>query len=172
MVSDKEVEERMYSIGDEIVHANYGVGEIVGLEEKELMGETKSYYVVKTKDSTYWIPVKKLDNERIRPIATPETIKDSVVEALEAEPQEMADNYKTRRKRINDVNGEIIPMAQVVRDLSYRQATDRLNTTERQRLDKLKSRLATEWAASIGITVQNARKKINKILRKHYKKEE
>jgi len=172
MMNEKEQEERIYSIGDEIVHANYGVGEIVGLEEKELMGETKSYYVVKTKDSTYWIPAKKLDNERIRPITSPDTIQDSVVSALEAEPQEMDDNYKTRRKRINDVNGEIVPMAKVVRDLSYRQATDRLNTTERQMLDKLKSRLATEWATSIGVTVQTARKKINKILRQHKKEGE
>ncbi|MCJ7701042.1 MAG: hypothetical protein MUO62_05625 [Anaerolineales bacterium] len=159
----------MYSIGENIVHAHYGVGEIIRIEDKELFGKTTTYYVVKTNDSTFWLPIEKADNERTRPIVSAETIQDQVIEVLEAGPQEMASHYKTRRKRIEDViiNGGIVPIAELVRDLYYRKTTDSLTTIESRSYDRLKKRLITEWAKSVGTTTRTVNTKIQKILQRH-----
>jgi RNA polymerase-interacting CarD/CdnL/TRCF family regulator len=116
--------------------------------------------------------VEKADNERIRPIATSETIENKVVETLEADPREMASHYKTRKKRIKDVrlSGEIVPIARLVRDLTYRQFTKgNITDVENRNLEKLRSRLISEWARSVGTTRQQVRKKIRKILQQHRK---
>jgi RNA polymerase-interacting CarD/CdnL/TRCF family regulator len=166
-------EKRMpYTIGDKIVHAYYGVGQVVGIEEKILNDNTTTYFVVETRNSTFWLPVDKADNERIRPIASSETIEKKVVETLEADPREMASHYKTRKKRIKDVrlSGEIVPIARLVRDLTYRQFTKgNITDVESRNLEKLRNRLISEWARSVGATRRQVRKKIRKILQQHRK---
>jgi len=161
---------KTFSIGDDIVHAYYGVGQIVDIEDKQLNDKIHTYYVVQTKDSTFWLPVDKADNERIRSITSSKIFQDSVVEALAADPQEMASHYQTRRKRIKDVraSGEILRIAKLVRDLSYRRyAKGRLTDIERRNLDRLRNRLITEWARSVGITKRKVRAKVRRILQWH-----
>lgn len=153
----------LYSIGDQIVHAHYGVGQIVDTENKIFDGQTTTYYVVETRNSTFWLPIDKADNERIRPIASSEIIENKVVETLKAAPQKMASHYQTRRKRIKDVrtSGEIVPIARLVRDLTHRRFTKgNLTDVERRNLDRLKNRLASEWASSVGTTTRKVRAKI------------
>jgi RNA polymerase-interacting CarD/CdnL/TRCF family regulator len=159
-----------YSIGDKIVHAYYGVGQVIDIEDKKLNDKTTTYYVVETRNSTFWLPVEKADNERIRPIASSVTIENNVVEALKADPQEMASHYKTRKKRIKDVrtSGEIVPIARLVRDLTYRRyKKGGLTDTESRSLDRLRSRLTAEWARSVGTTRSKVHAKIRKILLRH-----
>jgi RNA polymerase-interacting CarD/CdnL/TRCF family regulator len=165
----------LYSIGDRIVHAFYGVGQVVDIEEKKLNEKTTTYYVVETRNSTYWLPVENADNERIRPIATSETIEDNVIQALKDAPQEMASHYKTRKKRIKDVRstGKIVPIAKLVRDLTYRQfSKGGLTTIESRNLDRLRNQLTSEWARSVGTKRSKVRAKIRKILQQHQKEEE
>ena len=171
MNATKETE-MPYSIGDKIVHAYYGVGQIIDIEEKILNDNATTYFVVETRNSTFWLPVEKADNERIRPITSSETIEKNVVETLEADPQVMASHYKTRKKRIKDVrqSGEIVPIARLVRDLTYRQFTKgNITDVENRNLEKLRNRLVSEWARSVGTTRREVRKKIRKILQQHRK---
>jgi RNA polymerase-interacting CarD/CdnL/TRCF family regulator len=159
-----------YSIGDKIVHAYYGVGQVVDIEDKKLDDKMTTYYVVKTRNSTFWLPVEKADNERVRPIVSSQTIENNVIETLKADPQEMASHHKIRKKRIMDVrtSGEIVPIARLVRDLTYRRFTKgNLTDIERRNLDHLKSRLASEWARSVGTTRRKVHSKIRKILQQH-----
>jgi CarD family transcriptional regulator len=164
----------LFSIGDYIVHKNYGVGEVVGIEEKTLSSKTTTYYVVETKDSTFWMPVVKADNERTRLIVPAKTIHNKVIEVLEDDPQEMSSNHKTRRKRIKDVNasGNIVIVAELVRDLTYRKAVKgRLAVLEDKDLEYLKNRLITEWitewAKSVRKPKQKVTQKVERILQQH-----
>ncbi len=165
----EELEDGVYSVGDEIVHAVYGVGKITKVEEKELEGETNRYYVVETENSTFWMPIEEADADRTRLVVSSKVIEDEVIDVMKAEPQEMADHYKTRRKTISDAknDGNIITTAEVVRDLAYRRAVDRLNTTERRGLNTLKKRLIKEWSASMGEEPRKVRARINQILREN-----
>jgi RNA polymerase-interacting CarD/CdnL/TRCF family regulator len=162
--------EMTYSIGDKIVHAYYGVGQIIDIEDKTLNKKANTYYVVKTKNSTFWLPVDKADNERIRPIASSETFENNVTETLKADPKDMASHHKTRKKRIKDVrlSGEVVPIAKLVRDLTFRRYTKGgLTETENRNLEHLTKRLVSEWARSVGTTRRQVRAKLRNILQQH-----
>ena len=135
-----------------------------------MSGKTDTYYVVQTKDSTFWLPVNNADNERTRPLVPPQTIKNKVIETLQDDPQEMASNYQTRRKRIKEVNasGKIVLVAQLVRDLTFRKAKKgSLATLDEKDLEYLKNRLITEWARSVGKTRENVAQKVENLLQLH-----
>jgi RNA polymerase-interacting CarD/CdnL/TRCF family regulator len=51
-----------------------------------------------------------------------------------------------------------------VRDLTARQTQSKLNTTEKRALDRFKDRLLLEWAASMGIEIDEARQRLEKRL--------
>ena len=64
------LEQKTYKTGDWIVHIFYGLGQIIGIDKRTLEGEKQMYFRVKTSDIVYWIPVIKIDFNRIRPIAS------------------------------------------------------------------------------------------------------
>ena len=172
MSNERQIE-NVYSIGDQIVHKQYGVGEIVTREEKELFGKTAQYYVVETENGTYWLPMKKEDNERIRPIADAEEI-DEVIQTLTDKPEQMQDDFKDRKQRIQKAtaSGEFHTIATLVRDLSYRRAESHLTSTEEKEIVKLENRLVNEWAASRKTTAQKIRIKLHKMFRRHQPEQE
>lgn len=163
--------EKQYSIGDQVVHTNYGVGEIVDIEEKELSGKTKRYYVIETKTSMYWLSIEDDDTDRVRPVASPEEILE-VINILEETPEVMQDHHRSRKKRIREAktDGDILSTAATLRDLSHRQDVDGLNATEQREFERLKNLLINEWAASEQIAADEVRDRINKIFRRHYPK--
>lgn len=159
--------DQAYVSGDWIVHLYYGVGQIVGVEKKCLEGQTVSYFKVKTKDSTIWIPVKHSDNVRVRPIANKEEINEAL-KILKRKPHQMSDDHTKRKSRIKNVkeDGTLRSIARIVRDLSARQAETKLNDSEERALTQFTDRLISEWAACMGIKLEEARKRLSGILEK------
>ena len=66
MTSDQSV----YSIGDWIVHVYYGVGQILSKENMTLEGTRQMYFRIKTENSSYLLPLTKIDLNRVRPLAS------------------------------------------------------------------------------------------------------
>lgn len=162
-----ETKVQEYAKGDWIVHLYHGVGQIVGVEKKGLEGQTVSYFKVKTKDSTFWIPVKAADNVRVRPIASEREIKEAI-KILKKQPRQMSDKHTERKDRIFDAkeDGTIASMARIIRDLTARQSETRLNDSEERALHQFTDRLLAEWAACFGIKVEEARLRLQKILQR------
>lgn len=156
-----------YARGDWIVHLYHGVGQIVGIEKKYLEGEIVSYFKVKTRDSTFWVPVKQVDNVRIRRIASRKDIQE-VLNILKRKPRAMSDDHAQRKSRISSVkeDGTLAAMARMVRDLTARQKQTRLNDSEERALNWFTERLLSEWATCFGIRLEEARKRLSQILQK------
>jgi RNA polymerase-interacting CarD/CdnL/TRCF family regulator len=137
-----------YSQDEWIVHAHFGVGQIVGVEVKSISGEETSYYRIKTSDSTFWVPVDQMDSELLRPLSTPDEIQQAI--ALLKEPaQEMSSNSKIRQSRIQTVRESNTPdgIAQLIRDLRERKRIKGvLYSSERAAFQTLSQRLVQEWA--------------------------
>ncbi len=159
--------DQAYASGDWIVHLYYGVGQIVGVEKKCLEGQTTSYFKVKTKDSTVWIPVKESDNLRVRPIANKREIQEALA-ILKRKPRQMSDDHTKRKSRIKKVkeDGTLEAIARIIRDLTARQSETKLNDSEERALNLFTDRLLTEWAACMGIKIDEARKRLMRILSK------
>ena len=155
-----------YSTGEWIVHSHYGVGQIEGVEVKNISGEETHYCRIKTSESTFWIPVDQMDSELIRPLATPEDIQ-QVIAALQEEPEAMSPNTKIRENQINTVrvNNAPIEIARLIRDLRARQREKGiLYSSERHAYRTLRQQLVQEWSMVTGTEAGGVEAQIDKLL--------
>ena len=59
----------MYNVGDNVVYPMHGAGCIVSIEEREVMGETQSYYILKMPgDVKVMVPIATAEQHGIRNI--------------------------------------------------------------------------------------------------------
>lgn len=153
--------------GDWIVHKHYGVGQIKSIEKKRIGDESASYYRVKTRNSTFWVPVKGVDSPRIRPIASKYKMRRALT-TLRRKPKEMDSNYKKRQIHIQEAlaDGSLTVIAELVRDLAWRQNSTKLNPGEEDVLNKLVNRLVKEWSICMKVDMSEAKQKLNDILHK------
>lgn len=157
--------EQIYSRGDWIVHRNYGVGQIKGIDVKKLGGREVACFKVKTKDCTYWLPVDKTPNSRIRPIISSPEFK-QIISILKRQPREMDSDYKKRRQRIRKVEekSSMVAIAELIRDLAALQAERGLNMTDEQAFERLTARLISEWSVCMNVEFEDAHQKLFQIL--------
>lgn len=162
-----ENENLTYRPGDWIVHLHHGVGEIECIEEKELGGDSTTYYKVVTKNKTLWVPLDKAENRWFRPLASNEEF-DEIIDILRKPPREMHSNHNTRKARINSVKsgGSLQDMARLIRDLWGRRAERRLNNTEERALRRFTDRFLREWSVAKGLDEEEARQHMQEILTK------
>lgn len=154
-----------YRPGDWIVHLHHGVGEIECIEEKELGGDSTTYYKVVTKNKTLWVPLDKAENRWFRPLASDEEF-DEIIDILRKPPREMHSNHNTRKARINSVksSGSLQELARLIRDLWGRRAQRRLNNTEERALRRFTDRFLREWSVCKGLDEEEARQRMQTIL--------
>jgi RNA polymerase-interacting CarD/CdnL/TRCF family regulator len=153
--------------GDWVSHLHHGVGQVEGKEKKSLGGESREYYKVNTRNGTYWIPTDDLDPDRIRRVVSEKALQQSIA-ILESPAEQMDSKHTVRKNRINKViaEGDLEGFCSLLRDLHGKRAADKLNTTEQRALSTIKKKIAAEWSATREISIQDANKELNKLLRK------
>jgi RNA polymerase-interacting CarD/CdnL/TRCF family regulator len=151
--------------GDWIVHLYYGIGQIVGTETKKIGGEKVQYYKVRTKNSTYFVPVTNAINDRIRPLSSEYKLR-KAKQILREEPQEFPDNHNERRKYLNETTSDrsIYNSAQLIRDLAYRKHHHGLNDFEKRALENTEQLFVLEWSIIQEISEEEAHEKLEKII--------
>lgn len=155
-----------YQSGDWIVHKHYGIGQIRGVEEKTISGQSAPYFRVKSERSTFWVSVEdSVQSTYIRPVPTPEDCQE-MVEVLKRPPRSLPDDFRVRQRYITEVEqgDSLVDVARLVRDLWARRADKSLNGTERQALRNLKERLLEEWSASMGIDKSECKGRMHTLL--------
>jgi len=157
MTSDQGV----YSIGDWVVHVYFGVGQILSKEKMTLEGIRQMYFRIKTENSSYWLPLAKIDLNRVRPIASKYQIKKALA-LTRKPPGQLSKDYKVRRKEISQAVNDIslYSKAKMIRDLHGRRVSDYLNLDEIDQLKNMKEDFCVEWA----LVLQINRKIVEKIL--------
>ena len=152
--------------GDWVSHLQYGVGQVEGKEKKSLAGESQEYYKVCTRNGDYWIPVENLDTDRIRMVVSEKKLQ-KAIGILESPAKSMDSKHTVRKKRIDEViaEGDLAGFCELLRDLHGKRAGGKLNTTEQRAHTSIKKKIAAEWSATREISVKEANKEVNKILR-------
>jgi RNA polymerase-interacting CarD/CdnL/TRCF family regulator len=136
-----------FSKGDWIVHARYGVGQVKGIERKELEGEKKLFFKVKTFDGVYWLSAVRKDAEHIRPITSEHQIKRALT-IIRRPPKELPENHTLRHKLVIETlkDPSLYPKVRMIRDLNGKQHETKLNFTEEDAFLMLKKQLLNEWS--------------------------
>jgi CarD family transcriptional regulator len=147
----------MFNIGDKIVYPMHGAGVIVAIEEKEILGRKRKYYIMKMPigDMKVMVPVDNVKEIGIREIIDDEEIE-QVFEVLKGSKTKMPQNWN-RRYRLNMdkiKSGDIYEIASVVRNLMIRDAEKGLSTGERKMLNSAKQMLVSELVLAKGIDRQ------------------
>jgi len=144
---DKKERKIMFSIGDKIVYPMHGAGVIESIEEKEILGEKKSYYVMKMPvgDMKVMIPINNVDCIGIRDIIN-RNDADKVFKALEVSCDEQTANWNKRYREnmIKIKSGDVFEVAEVVKSLVSRERHKGLSTGERKMLNSAKQILISE----------------------------
>jgi len=159
-------ETRMYSKEDWIVHSQFGIGQIKGIDVKNISGEDANYYRIKTTNSTFWMPVEQMESDVLRPLSTPEEIEQAII-ILKEPPVEMSSNYKIRQNRIRQVRIQNTPeaIAELIRDLrAHRREKGVLNSSERSAFRALKQRFVEEWSLVTDTNTEKVATKLDKLL--------
>jgi RNA polymerase-interacting CarD/CdnL/TRCF family regulator len=141
-----------YAVEDWLAHTCYGIGQVKGIEAKEISGARVDYFRIQTSDSTFWVPVDRMDSEEIRPVSTLEEF-DLAIAILQRPPKEMSPDHQARKARIARVQHQNMPeeMARLIRDLRARQRDKgNFSLDENKAVRTLKQRLADEWSVITG----------------------
>jgi len=137
----------MFQIGDKVVYPMHGAGIIEGIEEKEILGETRKYYVLRLplKNMKVLLPVDNIDALGLRMIISSEEAK-GVFAVLKEDISEMPQNWNRRyRSNMEKVkSGDINEVADVVRNLMLMDREKGLSTGERKMLTNSKQILVSE----------------------------
>ena len=137
----------MFKIGDKVVYPMHGAGIIEEIEEKEILGEKRKYYIMRMPigDMKVMIPVDNVEEIGIRGIIDDDDMT-KVITILQGDKTSMPQNWN-RRYRINMEkikSGDIFEIASVVRNLMLRDAEKALSTGERKMLNSAKQMLISE----------------------------
>ncbi len=153
----------MFNIGDKVVYPMHGAGIIEGIEEKEILGEKRKYYIMRMPigDMKVMVPVDNVGDVGIREIIDSLDM-DRVITILKGSKTNMPQNWN-RRYRINMdkiKSGDIFEIAAVVRNLTMRDLEKGLSTGERKMLSSAKQMLISEMVLVTGSELEEAEKAI------------
>jgi len=155
------------SKGDWIVHTTHGLGQIVGLESKELLGDKKVFYEVRTNTITYWLAVTESRSSRIRPVASTRAFNKALA-MIASEPQPQDENFRKRLNEIRDriQDGSLLSKAVLIRDLNARNVQKDIHVNEKKILDTLQQQFINEWVLACHVNPEFAANEMRKALRK------
>ena len=136
----------MFNVGDKIVYPMHGAGTIDSIEEKNILGESQAYYVIKMPGEVkVMVPTNKAEQIGVRNVIGKEEAE-KVISILGEDETEMSQNWNKRyRDNMEKMkSGSIYEVADVVRNLSFKQKEKGLSTGEKKMLSNAKQILVSE----------------------------
>ena len=157
-----------FSVGDKVVYPHHGAAVIEGLEEKELFGERREYYILKLAygELTLMVPTDATDEVGLREV-TPEKEVPKVIKALKKhEPITNTTNWSRRFKANVEKlkSGDIYQVADVVRTLHQRDKEKGLSAGEKRMLNKARQILVSELTFAKNCGEEEAEQLLDEVL--------
>lgn len=137
----------MYDIGDKVVYPMHGAGIIEAIEQREIMGEKKDYYVlhIPVGDMKVMVPVDKADEVGLREVIAEKEADMVLKEFKEYRGEQDANwNKRYRENMLRIKSGDIYEVVRVVKILMYREMEKGLSTGEHKMLSNAKQILISE----------------------------
>ncbi len=156
-----------FKIGESIVYPAHGVGQIIGIEEQEIAGMTLELFVIQIeKDKlTLRVPTARLEAAGIRKLAE-DNIVSRAMETLKGRARIKRTMWSRRAQeyeaKIN--SGDLIAIAEVVRDLYRSETQPEQSYSERQLYESALDRMAREIAVVDKLDERTAMQRITEVL--------
>ncbi len=158
-----------YKIDDFVVYPAHGVGRVIGIETQTVVGMKLEVYVISfTQDKmTLRVPVQKAKSTGLRGLSAPRIVDDALktltgrARIKRAMWSRRAQEYEAK---IN--SGDLISIAEVVRDLHRNTDQPEQSYSERQLYEAALDRMAREFAAIDNCEKSEAIAKLSQTLQK------
>ena len=155
-----------------IVYPAHGVGRIVGIEEQEIAGMALELFVINfdKEKLTLRVPTGKLQSVGMRKLAEEPTVK-KAMETLKGRARVKRTMWSRRAQEyVAKINsGDLVAIAEVVRDLYRSEAQPEQSYSERQLYEDALDRMAREIAATEKLDERGAVQRITEVLSKSAK---
>ena len=160
----------MFSIGDKVVYPMHGAGVIEAIEEKEILGDKKKYYIMNIPigDMKVMIPLDNVGQIGLRDIIDDDGVR-QVMSVLKENQSNMSANWNRRyRANMEKIkSGNIYEVAEVVRNLMVRENLKGLSTGERKMLECAKQILVSELVLAKGVGVEEVENILEDLIKGH-----
>ena len=172
-VQKKPVNQRHgFKANEFVVYPAHGVGRIVGIEEQEIAGMSLELFVI-TFDKeklTLRVPTGKLASVGMRKLADDGVVK-KAMDTLKGRARVKRTMWSRRAQEyVAKINsGDLVSIAEVVRDLFRSEAQPEQSYSERQLYEDALDRMARELAAVEKIDERGAMQRITEVLSKSAK---
>ncbi len=153
--------------GDRVVYPHHGAAVIEDLTEREILGERRTYFVLRLShgDLTLMVPVDSTEEVGIREVVSKREVKkvlDVLREDESRQPSNWSRRYKTNIEKIR--SGDVYQVAEVVRNLAIREGEKGLSAGEKRMLTKARQILVSELVFAVGATEDKAEGMVDKVL--------
>ncbi len=150
----------MFKIGDKVVYPMHGAGIIESIEEKEVLGEKRQYYILRLPvgDMKVMIPINNGEGVGLREVVDWEGVE-RVLSILRQQCSAMSPNWNRRyRANLEKIkSGNIYEVAEVVRNLIKRDREKGLSSGERKMLENARQILISELVLATELEEEKAR---------------
>jgi CarD family transcriptional regulator len=138
-----------FNVGETVVYPHHGAALIEAIESRVIKGVERTYLVLKVAqgDLTVRVPADNVDLVGVRDVVNREGL-DRVFQVLRSpyveEPTNWSRRYKANLEKL--ASGDVIKVAEVVRDLTRREGGRGLSAGEKRMLAKARQVLISELA--------------------------
>jgi len=156
-----------FSSGDFVVYPTHGVGKIIGVEEQTIGGDTLELFIIDFEQDRMKlrVPVEKAKISGLRRLSSRDRLK-TAMSTLKSAPRVKRTMWSRRAQeyeaKIN--SGDLISIAEVVRDLYRSERQPEQSYSERQLYEAALDRMAREVAVVESIDDEAAVLKIETTL--------
>ena len=137
-----------FKVGDKAVYTGQGVGEVLGIEHKEVAGQRQSFYVLRILENgmKIMIPINKVGSVGLREIIDDVAVKRVYTILREKDVSVDATTWNRRYREYMEKikTGSVFEIAEVLRDLYLLKSDKDLSFGERKMLDTARSLLIKE----------------------------
>jgi len=158
----------VYNVGDKVVYPHHGAGTVVKKEKRDVLGQKREYLTIQIlhNNMTVMVPVDSADKAGLRKVIATNDVED-VIAVLRQDETKMPKNWNRRFKHNREKikTGDIFELAEVVRNLSIREAEKGLSTGEKQMFNRAKKILASELMYARDMDEPEADKFLDTVLR-------
>ncbi len=156
-----------FHTGDTVMHWTYGIGQIVNLEERDLLGSKTLYYAVQVRDMTVWVPADSKVGSRLRSPTSKLRFK-RLLAVLSSPSEPLPEDRLERKTRLLELlqDGRPESLCQVIRDLSayQKQQARPMNDNDQMILKQSRNTLLGEWGFVRSITHAEAEHELHRLL--------
>ena len=142
-----------YSVGDTVVYPHHGAGVVESTERRELHGEQCDYLVLRMAfgDLTLMVPAERCHEVGVRDVVSGADVE-RVLDVLRDTRAERKGSWSRRFKENFEKlrSGDVFLVAEVVRNLTVRDADGSLSAGERRMLLNAKQLLLSELSVAVG----------------------